>query len=203
MEARGAFAARYSSVIQGYLHARWRGKALSADVDDAMQEVFMACMRPGGLLEQADAGRGDFRGFLYATCRNVALRLESKAASRHPGPGQETGWMERVPGQEADQGELFDRAWARAMVREARQLLVERAQDADARRRAEILELRFGGDQAIREIAARWQVPAQEVHNAYRKAREEFSRCLRDVVAQSSPSLTDVEGECQRLIALL
>ena len=89
------------------------------------------------------------------------------------------------------------------MVREARQLLGERAQDEAAKRRAEILELRFGGDLPIREIAARWQVPAQDVHNAYRKARNEFYRCLVEIVGHHSPRGADLDAECRRLLGLL
>ena len=69
--------------------------------------------------------------------------------------------------------------------------------------RARQLERRFGDDEAIREIAATWNVPAQELHNAYKKARKEFYRCLKEVVAFHRPDATDLDGECKELLGLL
>jgi hypothetical protein len=46
-------------------------------------------------------------------------------------------------------------------------------------------------------------VPAQDVHNAYKKARKEFYRCLREVVAFHRPGVTDLDGECRALLSML
>ena len=72
-----------------------------------------------------------------------------------------------------------------------------------ARRRIQLLERRFGDDEAIRDIAAQWDAPAQDVHNAYRKARKEFYQCLREVVAFHRPAATDLDRECRDLLTLL
>ena len=71
------------------------------------------------------------------------------------------------------------------------------------RKYVELLERRFGDDEAIRHIAADWRVPAQDVHNAYRKARSEFYRCLKEVVADHAPEGADLDAECRRLLGLL
>lgn len=52
-EARGAFAGRYEPMVRAYLAARWRGSPLMQELDDAVQEAFVECLRQGGGLERA------------------------------------------------------------------------------------------------------------------------------------------------------
>src|ERR1700722_16449828 len=79
--SRAEFAARYAPVIRAYLAVRWRGSKRLRELDDALQEVFIECLRDGGLLDRARADQpGGFRAFLYGAVRNVALRAESKRA---------------------------------------------------------------------------------------------------------------------------
>src|SRR5215831_5732627 len=76
---REELARRYLAVVRAYLAARWRGLNLRAELDDAVQEVFVECFRQGGALEAAGAGRvSSFRAFLYGVVRNVARRFESR-----------------------------------------------------------------------------------------------------------------------------
>jgi len=42
---RAELARRYLGVVRAYLAARWRGSDLRADLDDAVQEVFVECFR--------------------------------------------------------------------------------------------------------------------------------------------------------------
>jgi RNA polymerase sigma-70 factor (ECF subfamily) len=63
---RDEVASRYLPVVRTYLAARWRGSRLLADLDDAVQEVFVECFRQGCVLEAAGAGRvPSFRAFFY------------------------------------------------------------------------------------------------------------------------------------------
>lgn len=68
-DARSTFARRYEPTIRFFLSARWRGRALAAEVGDATQEVFVECLKPGGVLERADAVSGDFRALLGSVIR--------------------------------------------------------------------------------------------------------------------------------------
>src|SRR5262245_61258276 len=84
---REPFALRYGPVVRAYLAARWRGSPCLADLDDAVQEVFVECFRRGGALERVEPDRaGGFRPFLFGVVRNVALRLEARRARRREGP---------------------------------------------------------------------------------------------------------------------
>jgi DNA-directed RNA polymerase specialized sigma24 family protein len=191
-------------VIRGFLEARWRRRVLDLETDDAVQEVFLECLKPGGVLDRADPARGDFRGLLFGVTRNVAQRYEERALER----GQvrpDDDWLRDTAADQAGQETLFDRNWARALLRLSRRRhrALALADGEAGKRRIEILERRFGDDQAIRDIAASWGVPAQEVHRAYRKARGEFYGCLRQVVAHHAAPGTDVDSECRRLLLLV
>lgn len=203
--ARSTFARSYAPTIRGYLEARWRGRLLSTETDDAIQEVFVECIKDGGVLERADSARGDFRGLLFGAVRNVARRYEERfLKDKRAGP-EDSAWIQHLASDEAGQSTVFDRAWARTLLHQAKDLHRQRAlSDGEAGcRRIELLERRFGGNEAIREIAASWGVPAQEVHNSFRKARTEFYRCLREVVGSHASVGCDLDRECRRLLGLL
>jgi DNA-directed RNA polymerase specialized sigma24 family protein len=204
-EARSRFSRSYAAAIRSYLEARWHGRLLAGETDDATQEVFVECLKPGGVLDHADATRGDFRGLLFGLVRNVARRFEERALQRGKLIPKDSDAYAHLTADDPGQATLFDRSWARALIRQSKRLHHERAmnQGPAAQRRIELLERRFGSGEAIRTIAAAWGVPAQEVHNAYRKARTEFYGCLREIVAFHSPAGADFDSECRRLLDLL
>lgn len=199
---REEFARRYLPVVRDYLHARWRGSSWKNEVEDATQEVFLACFREGGALERADPGRGrEFRAFLYGIARNVALRVERDRARRAAREGA------RIPEVVEDDVDgystIFDRAWARSIVREAADAFRAKLTGEDARR-AEILRLRFQEEMPIREIARLWDEDPARVHHEYARARKEFRDALVDVVAFHQPGPREaVERECERLLTML
>lgn len=89
-EQRTAFVRRYGPAIRAYLAARWRGSPLAQEVEDAVQVVFLECIKEGGVLSRAEDRRGGaegahgggFRAYLYGTARNIALRFETESARR-------------------------------------------------------------------------------------------------------------------------
>jgi RNA polymerase sigma-70 factor (ECF subfamily) len=211
-EGRGVdredFARRYLTAVRAYLVHRWRSSPLLGEVDDAVQEVFLECFRQGGVLDRIrESQPASFRAFLYGVTRNIAFRCERRAGrQREEGPrnGED---CDDVESDEATLSRVFDKAWARALVREAGRLQEERAKAAGgrARRRVELLRLRCQGDQPIREIARAWNVDAAEVHKEYAKAREEFREALEEVLSFHHPGCTasEIEAKCVELLDLL
>jgi RNA polymerase sigma-70 factor (ECF subfamily) len=193
--ARERFARVYLPVVKAYLVARWRTSRREAD--DAAQDVFVECFRSGGLLEKADAGRpGGFRAFLLGAARNVARRHEARARPAGQLP-------DNLPADDTGPAEAFDRAWARALLREA-----ARAQDEAARRggpaavrRVQLLRLRFHDGLPIREVARAWGEDPAKLHHEYATAREEFRAALRGVLAFHHPGAA--AGELDRFAAEL
>src|SRR5215218_8624497 len=106
---RAEFAARYAPVVRAYLAARWRGSPdRLGDLDDAVQDVFVECLRDGGLLERASADRpGGFRAFLYGAVRNVALRAEARRARQHARAGADVD-LDGIPDGDDAPARAFD-----------------------------------------------------------------------------------------------
>jgi len=204
---RREFARVYLPIVRSYLGARWRGSGYLTHLEDAVQDVFVDCFREGGALGRADPDRGArFRTFLFGVVRNVALRYEER---RHRSKEQqgETGFEGRIEADESSLSHVFDRAWARALMRRAmeRQQRDAAARGAEAARRVELLRLRFQEGLPIREIAARWDTDPAVVHRQYRTAREEFQEALVAEVRFHNTAATDadVRRECAALLDLL
>jgi RNA polymerase sigma-70 factor (ECF subfamily) len=204
---RAEFAARYAPVVRAYLAVRWRGSKLLRELDDTVQDVFLECLRAGGLLDRARADRpGGFRAFLYGAVRNVALRAEAHLARQLAREPRDVVDVQGIPGSEEAPSRAYDRAWAKAVVREAaeRQSVLAAQRGEAALRRVELLQLRFHEGMPIREIARLWGLDAASLHHEYARARQEFRSALRDVIAFHHPgSPEDVDRECAQLLSLL
>lgn len=200
---RAEFARRYASVIRSYLGARWRGGPMLDEIDDAAQEVFVQCFRPDGALEGIDPGRrGGFRAYLLGVVRNVARGVEREWRARRAHGTAPVPDPDAVEARDAPLEDVFDRAWATALLRQAAERQTKTARgDKAAERRVELLRLRFGEDLPIREIAKLWQADPDELHRAYRTARDEFLDALTAVVGElHDGSPEEVEAECVRLL---
>lgn len=195
--ARDQFFRVYLPVVRAYLGVRWRGLPLPPDVDDAAQDLFVECFRAGGLLDKVDADRpGGFRAFLLGAARNVARRHESRRQPDHPLPDE-------LVADDSEPAEAFDKAWARALLREAAVAQQKHAEQVGppAVRRVQLLRLRFHDGLPIREIATRWGEDAAKLHHEYATARDEFRSALREVIAFHHPGAA--AGELDRLAAEL
>jgi RNA polymerase sigma-70 factor (ECF subfamily) len=134
--------------------------------------------------------------------RNVALRIEHARAQTD----RRLDTVVDPPARERTLSEVFDQAWARALVRQASARQAARAREAgpEALQRVEILRLRFQEGLPIREIATMRSTDPVRVHRDYARARREFRAALVDVVAETMPGTppSDVEQECARLLGL-
>ena len=200
---RDRFAHIYEPIIRDLLAVRWRSGPLTAEIDDAVQEVFVECFRSGGALDRAEPSyAGGFRQFLHGVIRNVARRAEARYVRRRPADLD----PDALPADDESLSLAFDRAWARAILGEAARLQAIRATGAGsaALRRVELLRLRFQSELPPREIARLWNVDASEVYREYDIARDEFRDCLRTVVAFHHPvSPAEIDIACMELISLL
>jgi RNA polymerase sigma factor (sigma-70 family) len=204
--AKDDFVERYLSPVRAYLRARWQGGALASECDDAVQEVFLRCFGRSSPLERVTPdNEGGFQAFLYGICRNVAREVErarSKGGARDPESD-----LDRREGNQERLTKTFDRAFARQVMKEARDRYREQveAQGEEAQQRFELLRLRFESDVPIREIAKRWDQSADKLHKAYARARREYREALFSVVAEQNPgrSQADLERSAKRLLDAL
>lgn len=205
---REEFARKYEAVLRAYLGARWRRSPLRGEIDDAIQEVFVACFQQGGVLARADEERpGGFRPFFYGVARNVARRFETtrvQAKERQPPSSFE---LEGIAADEEALSSVFDRAFAVSLLTQAvaRHRELAQALGESGRRRVELLRLRFEEGLPVRDIARRWEVDAARVHKEYAHARDDFKAALLEVVAFHHPGETpgEVARECARLLDLV
>ena len=201
------FARSYAAPIRAYLKHRWRDRPVAVHIDDAIQDTFVECYKPGGVLERADPERGDFRALLYGVIRNVARRYEERTAkSIQRAPG-ESIYLDDLPHAADALSRLFDRAWAKSLLGEAveHHRVASENGDPESSRRFRILRMRHDDGLAVREIAAAFgDTDVARVHNDYRRARREFAVHLRAVVARHTGAVgADIDTECRRLTGLL
>jgi RNA polymerase sigma factor (sigma-70 family) len=205
--ARDSFVERYLPVVRAYLRARWRNRVPESELEDALQEVFVECLREQGVLQRNRARRGaGFRAYLFGAVRNVALRAEEARSRKIDAPRTDSFEADGLAAGDESSSRAFDRAWAAAIVREAaeRQKEAARSEGEAALRRVELLRLVFQEERGIAEIARDWDVPAEAVHRDYAKARAEFASALKSVVAfHVTESDGAVERECRDLMSLL
>lgn len=210
-DAGATFARHYARPIRSYLNRRWATSPLRREIEDAQQEVFVECIKPGGTLERANPTTGGFRALLFGVTRNVARRFEERAARQAQRQIDESIYLDALPDQAEPLSQAFDRGWAEAILREAasRHEQAARQADEDYRLRFRVLQLRHEGGRPIREVALQLGFDnADEAHNAYRRARREFRACLREVVAArtGAPASTPAETldrECVRILEML
>jgi RNA polymerase sigma-70 factor (ECF subfamily) len=205
--ARAEFSSRYLHVVRAYLCARWRNRLSGDELEDAIQDVFVECLREGGVLQSVRAsGDGSFRQYLFGTVRNIALRIEGARARRLDAPDGEAPPPESIPQTETSLSRVFDRAWAVAILRQAadEQARVARERGPDYVRRVELLKQLFHEGRTIAELAASWQIDAVFLHREYARARREFERALRTVTSFHHPESPEAAlRECRELVSLV
>ena len=211
--ARSRFAGMYLPVVRAYLGARWRGKDISRELDDAVQEFFVECFRGDGILTRSEKRREDlsengagFRGFLLGGVRNIAMRFEKRWTAKGAPSSLETLHPSRVAEFEGGLSRVFDRAWAQSIMEQAANLMRTRADLAGGahQRRVELLRMRFNDSVPIRDIAKIWGEDAKALHRELDKARAEFRDSLREVVGlHNQCSGKALEAEIERLLGLL
>ena len=205
--ARDEFGRRYLPVVRAYLHARWRGRLSADELEDAVQDVFVAFLSEDGVLEKLNPGREQaFRPLLYAVVRNMALRVEQARLRKLDTPRTEAFQAEANPSVEDSLSRVFDRAWAAAIMREAVDLQESsaRSRGAGALRRFELLRLTFDERLKMPEIAARWELESDFLHKELARGKAEFKDALQSVVAFHHPNAPElVERECRELLTML
>lgn len=204
---REAFSVRYGPVIRAYLAARWHLGVDHDAVADATSDVFVECFKEQGALSRVEPGRpGGFRAFLYGVVKNVALMAERKFARRRDHTSEKDLDLDAFEGSEETLSVVFDRAWAQAVVKEARGRMVRKAERSPAaQRRYEALALRFEQGLPPREISVLMQLPVERVYELLKEGRSDFRTAMLEVMAGYHPgcSEAEVDGHCRELLATL
>lgn len=201
------FDARYRPPIADFFRRRWSRSAALHEIEDATQDVLFECLRQGGAVGRAkDVAERGFRPYLFGVCQNVARRVEERLVRRGPIVDALAQPSSMAPAMEDTPEVEFDRAWARNIVRLARESFESAARSASPShvQRAEILRLRFFEGVPIRTIAKQWEADPAKIHHEYAKARAEFRSALEGVLRHESPGgEVDLESELSELMVHL
>ncbi|MEN8152150.1 MAG: sigma-70 family RNA polymerase sigma factor [Planctomycetota bacterium] len=204
---RAEFVRRYGEVARSYLAQRWRTSPVLQELDDAVQEVFVECFRENGVLSRADPERsGGFRAYYFGVIRNVGRRCEQQHRRRTLGHTPDGYDVTKLPSREEGLARAFDRAWAKAIMKQAGEHLQALSKDGgpEAAQRVELLRLRFYQDRPIREIAELWEADPAVLHRQYARARKEFEAALFDIVGRHHAGTPgEIRREGERLLTLL
>jgi len=94
---------------------------------------------------------------------------------------------------------IFEEILRQAAARQRAQ-----ARDEAARRRVELLRLRFEEGLPIRDISRRWDADPARLHHEYATARKEYRASLREIVGFHQPGAEGaaLDRECLRLLNL-
>ena len=98
-DACSVFARDYLDVVRSFLGQRWARSPAAAQIDDAVQEVFLDLFRADGALQRLQLdGSTSFRHFLFGVVRNVALRYEERYVREQARRGDESIAGGKLPG---------------------------------------------------------------------------------------------------------
>lgn len=195
------FVRTYTPVLTDYLSTRWKISPSDQRVSEALQCIFLDCLRPSGALQRVDPSReGGFRAFLYGVARNTARNLDATRArefARSATPSE----LEELHSDDLSAEKAFDQAWARMMVGEALKAMLHHRGDA-GEIQERVLRLRYFEGFKARQIAEHLGLQPDQVYQMLHRARRNFQSALLSAIAFRDPGLTQDEL-AQRALEML
>ena len=189
-----------------------------ADAQDLTQDFFIMILE-GSLLRRADPQRGRFRSLLLKALQNFLIdEREKRCAVKRGGDVQFVSWddwMAEAPSQLTlparlldtwTPERLFDVRWAATVVERA---LARLREECQARGRVRVFDVVSGAlsadrtDISYRQFAITLGVSEGAIKQVVHQLRQRFRALLREEVARTVQSATDVEDELRYLCAAL
>jgi RNA polymerase sigma factor (sigma-70 family) len=182
----------------------------SDDAADLTQAFFTRVIEKRAF-DQAHPDRGRFRSFVLASVRNFLANEYDRGISQKRGGGAsvislDTGDFDqryaREPAEALTPETIYERTWARAVVATA----LERLDAAHTREpgQSTYLHLRpfLTSDEATacHNVAERLGMSDGAVRVALHRLRQQFGRCLREVVGESVADPAEADDELRHLL---
>ncbi len=193
-----------------YAFQRRRG----SDVDEAsdMVQGFFAALLEKGYVGQADKERGRFRGFLMTALRHFTSKEWAKQRALKRGGGHVHVPLDFEDGERRYKLEpeggltaeaLFERRWALTLLDRALERLAQRCR-AGSPVKAERFEalqpfLSGPGAEPYRDVGLRLGISETAVKVAVHRLKQRYRDFLREEIAQTVNSDTEIDDEIRRL----
>lgn len=176
-------------------------------IDDATQDVFVACLQPGGPFDprQPQPERRELPALLRRVVEDTAGLLERRyAADRSHCRCLELA-LARPDPDEADAPAQLDRRWLHGCLQQALRSLATRHPLATiAHSAGEFLTLHLEHGLPVREIARRWRLRSDQVHELRRRAMRRLRAALLRVLGSNHDlQVRDLAEARRELLALL
>lgn len=194
-----------------------RGNSIS-DAQDLTQDFFMSVLE-GNLLQSADPSRGRFRSLLLAALQRFLLDAHDRRSARKRGGDLKfvvwDDWMSEAPSHLSfpahaldswSAERLFDVRWAATVVEQSLRRLREDCEVRGRRRVFDALNGSLSADRAdvsYRDLAALLGVTEAAVKKLVHGLRQRYRALLRQEVARTVETKTEVESEIRYLCAVL
>lgn len=196
-----------------YVYVRRRGHSADEALD--LTQEFFARLLEKHYLRQADVERGRFRSFLLAAFKHFLANERDRASAQKRGDGLpalplevETaeGRYRREPADHETPERVFERRWALTMLD---RVLAALRNEYHASGRAELFErledlLTAGkSEEPYSRLGATLGMSEGAVKVAVHRLRRRFGDLLREEIAQTVPSVDEVDDEIRYLFRVL
>ena len=175
-----------------------------------LTQSFFAKLMEKNYVGDADPKRGRFRTFLLASLSNFMANEWNREQAQKRGGGVqhlsldfEKGdrWLGQEPGDSESPERLFERRWALSLLRQTLDRL--REQFASSERYELFMELRQylvpGETEAYADVASRAGMAEGALRVAVHRLRAQYREILREEIADTLSSTSDVDDEIGRL----
>ena len=208
--AAAQFAARYYSPVRAYIAAIVRNRD---EQEDLAHRFFLNGVLSGRVLAGAQKSRGSFRLYLKQAIRNFVVdeyRRKGRVAAgghaviTHP-DADERGWAQ-IADHAEEPGAVFDREWARALVRQAVEATSRICASRGQSEHFQLFAGRFLSEAdrlpGWRELGDRFGVDEKTARTRAETAARHFRAELRRSVTAELRTHGDPDEEIRSLMAL-
>ena len=196
-----------------YSHIRRQGHE-AAEAQDLTQEFFARLVHRD-YLARVDHGRGKFRSFLLALLTNFLCEQRGRAGAQKRGGGSralsldacdDQGNYLNEPVDELTPEQVFERRWVQTVLQRALDRLSAEYVNSNKVSLFEALkdfQPRQSGSQTYAQIAASLGTTEGAVKSAMQRLRQRHREILRDEIAQTVSSVTEVDEEIRHMRKVL
>jgi RNA polymerase sigma factor (sigma-70 family) len=210
-EALARLCQTYWYPLYAFVRRHGRGPEDAQDLTQA----FFAHLLENHALATVDPAKGMFRSFLLASLRNFMANERDRAQTQKRGSGQAHLRLDAAsaetryglePADHASPDRVFERNWVLALLEQVLERL--RAEQAAAGKGAQFEQLRdclVDSPDAPRYAALAGPTGLHEeaVRTAVSRLRRRYRELLREEIAQTVSSLSEIEEEVRHLFAVL